>query len=203
MKNLSWVFNGILAVAVVILFVLHFSGDNDNNDEHSPEASELTADKPAGEIKIAYVFIDSVLANYALAQELTEELLKKKSNLENELTTKGQKLEKKIAEFQNQVQKRLITSWDAQEKEKQLTEEQQVYLNLQNDMQNRLMRDEQDMNIKVYDTVIDYINRYNETKGYKLIISQTSGGVLLYAEDYMNITKEVLEELNAEHLAAK
>jgi len=203
MKNLSWVFNGILAVAVVILFVLHFSGDNDNNDEHSSEASELTADKPAGEIKIAYVFIDSVLANYALAQELTEELLKKKSNLENELTTKGQKLEKKIAEFQNQVQKRLITSWDAQEKEKQLTEEQQVYLNLQNDMQNRLMRDEQDMNIKVYDTVIDYINRYNETKGYKLIISQTSGGVLLYAEDYMNITKEVLEELNAEHLAAK
>lgn len=203
MKNLSLVFNGVLALAVVILFVLYFSGDKDETGEHSTNASELAVDQPASEFKVAYVLIDSLLANYALAQELTEELLKKKANLENELAGKGQKLEKKIAEFQNQVQKRLITSWDAQTKEKQLTEEQQVFLNLQNDMQNRLMREEQDMNQLVYETVIDYIDRYNESNGFNMIISQTSGGVLLYAETYMNITKQVLEELNAEHLAAK
>ncbi|MCK5821184.1 MAG: OmpH family outer membrane protein [Bacteroidales bacterium] len=203
MKNLSWVFNGVLALAVVVLFVLYFSGDKDEAGKHSSNASELAVDQPAGEFNIAYVLIDSLLANYTLAQELTEELLKKKANLENELASKGQKLEKKIAEFQNQVQKRLITSWDAQAKEKQLTEEQQVFLNLQNDMQNRLMRDEQEMNQLVYETVIDYIDRYNEDNGFNMIISQTSGGVLLYAETYMNITKQVLEELNAEHLAAK
>jgi len=203
MKNLSLAFNGVLALAVIILFVLYFGGDKDESGEHNNNVSELAVGQPAGEFKVAYVLIDSLLANYALSQELTEELLKKKSNLESELSGKGKKLEKKIAEFQNQVQKRLITSWDAKTKEKQLTEEQQVFLNLQNDMQNRLMQDEQEMNKLVYDTVIDFIDRYNEDNGYNIIISQTSGGVLLYAETYMNITKQVLEGLNAEHLAAK
>lgn len=203
MKNLSLVFNGILAVAVVILFVLHFSGEKGGNGEHKNKTTKETATQSEGEFKVAYVLIDSLLANYTLAQELTEELLKNKSALESELSTKGQKLEKKIAEFQNQVQKRLITSWDAQEKEKQLTEEQQVFINLQNDMQNRLMQNEQEMNVRVYETVIDYVDRFNAEKGYKLILSQTSGGVLLYADDYMNVTKEVLEGLNAEHVATK
>jgi outer membrane protein len=101
------------------------------------------------------------------------------------------------------VQKGLITSWDAQEKEKQLTEEQQVFLNLQNDMQNRLMMDEQEKNVQVYEAVIDFVDRYNEDKGYNLIISQTSGGVLLYAEKYMNITSAILDGLNAEYDASK
>lgn len=203
MKNLSLVFNGILAVAVVILFVLHFSGEKGGKGEHKNKTTKETTTQSEGEFKVAYVLIDSLLANYTLAQELTEELLKNKSALESELSTKGQKLEKKIAEFQNQVQKRLITSWDAQEKEKQLTEEQQVFINLQNDMQNRLMQNEQEMNVRVYETVIDYVDRFNADKGYKLILSQTSGGVLLYADDYMNVTKEVLEGLNAEHVATK
>ncbi len=203
MKNLSLVFNGVLTVAVIVLFVLHFSGDKDEATEHDNDSSELAVVQPAGEFKVAYVLIDSLLANYSLAQELTVELLRNKSNLENELSTKGQTLEKKIAEFQNQVQKRLITTLDAQQKEKQLTEEQQVFINLQNDMQNRLMQEEQVMNQLVYETVIDFVDRYNENKEFKVIISQTSGGVLLYAETYMNITNEVLEGLNTEHLASK
>lgn len=203
MKNLSLVFNGILALAIVALFVLHFSGNNDEAKEHESSSSEQAVVQQVGDFKVGYVLIDSLLANYTLAQELTEELMKKKSNLENELAQKGQKLEKKIADFQNEVQKRLITSWDAQEKEKQLTEEQQVFLNLQNDMQNRLMAEEQDMNRLVYETVIDFIDRYNEKKEFQIIISQTSGGVLLYAEKYMNVTKEVLEGLNSEHMDKK
>ena len=203
MKNLSLVFNGVLALAIVALFVLYFTGGQDSDSEHESNMSDPSVEQSAEEFKVAYVLIDSLLANYVLAQELTEELIRSKSSLESELATKGQSLEKKITEFQNQVEKRLITSWDAKEKEKQLTEEQQVFLNLQNDMQNRLMREEQEMNVRVYETVIDFVDRYNQDKGFKLIISQTSGGVLLYAEEYMNVTNQVLQGLNAEYVATK
>ena len=202
MKNISLVVNGVLAVAIVILFVLHFSDSKpvkQSNDSAADNVSAVTSP----DLKVAYVFIDSLLANYQLAQELTDQLLKSKDSLEKELTSKGKKLEKKIADFQYKVQKRLITSWDAKEQEAKLTEEQQVFLNLQNDMQNRLARDEQDINQKVYNTIIDFVNQYNETHGYNIILSQTSGGVLLYAEDYMNITKEVLDGLNAAHADSK
>ncbi len=189
-------------MAIVILFVLHFSDSkpveqNDNSTEDTGSAIS------SGNLKVAYVFIDSLLANYKLAQELTDQLLKSKDSLEKELTSKGKKLEKKIADFQYKVQKRLITSWDAKEQEAKLTEEQQVFLNLQNDMQGRLVRDEQDMNQKVYNTIIDFVNQYNESHGYNIILSQTSGGVLLYADDYMNITKEILDGLNAAHAESK
>jgi len=203
MKNGSLVINGILAIAVVILFVLHFS-DNDEVDEHQEvRSSEMVIQPNEGGLDVAYVLIDSLLAYYKMAQDLSEDLLNSKQSLENELTTKGQSLEKKIADFQYQVQKGLITSWDAQEQEKKLTEEQQVFVNLQNDMQGRLMQDEQEKNVQVYEAVIDYVDRYNADKGHNLIISQTSGGVLLYGEKYMNITKTILDGLNEEYDASK
>ncbi len=202
MKNISWIVNGVLVVAVAVLFVLHFSdGDKDAGNHEEDQAQVL--DQGSGELKVAYVFIDSLLANYKLAQELTEKLISNKEGLESELASKGEKLEKKIADFQYKVQKGLITSWDARETEKELNEEQQVFINLQNDMQGRLLRDEQDMNQQVYDAVMDYVAKYNKDYQYNLIISQSAGGVLLYAEGYMNITKEILAGLNAEHMAAK
>lgn len=204
MKNVAWVINGVFAIAIVVLFVLVLSDKPIQNDQdQQTDQSDPVISQQSGDLKVGYVLIDSLLAYYKMAQDLSEELLKSQQGLESELTNKGQKLEKKIADYQYQVQRGLITSWDAKEKEKQLTEEQQVFVNLQNDMQNKLLREEQEKNAQVYETVIDFIDRYNEDKGYNLIISQNAGGVLLYAEKYMNLTKEVLEGLNAEYDAAK
>ncbi|MCD6346717.1 MAG: OmpH family outer membrane protein [Bacteroidales bacterium] len=203
MKNVSWVVNGVLTIAVIVLFVLHFSDSDQERDDEGSIAEHETVVNQKADLKVAYVFIDSLLANYQLAQELTDQLLKSKDGLEKELASKGKKLEKKISDYQYKVQKGLITSWDAKAQEAKLTEEQQVYLNLQKDMQNRLMTDEQNMNQKVYTTIIDFVNQYNDAKGYNIILSQTTGGVLLYAEDYMNITKDILDGLNAAHAESK
>lgn len=197
MKNISLVLNGILAVAVAVLFILHFNQKNGEKDANAEGNKQNMEEAPAGEFKIAYVHIDSLLTHYNMAQDMSEQLMKKKENLENELTTKGQTLEKDIADFQYKVQKGLITSWDATEQEKKLTEQQQVFVNLQNDMQNRLLQEEQDANLKVHNSVLEAVEDYNKTKGYKVIFSHTFGGVLLYAEDYMNVTKDILEKLNS------
>lgn len=204
MKNVAWVINGILALAVVVLFVLVLGGKTGENEGKGHDnQSESEFNQNDGDVKVGYVLIDSLLAYYKMAQDLSAELLQSQQGLESELTTKGQKLEKKIADYQYQVQRGLITSRDAQATEKQLAEEQQVFVNLQNDMQNRLMREEQEKNTQVYETVIDFVERYNKDKGFNLIISQTTGGVLLYAEKYMNVTAEVLAGLNAEYDASK
>ena len=203
MKNVSVVINGVLFVAVVVLFVLFFnSKDNKSNDNNQGQAA-TEARAVEGEMKIAYVNVDSVLTHYKMAQDMSAELIKRKDNLENELTNKGQKLEKRIADYQYKVSKGLITSWDAAEEEKKLSEEQQVFLNLQNDMQNRLLTDEQKANQTVHNTIMEAVKDYNLDKGYKLIFSHAYGGVLLYAEDYMNITSEILTKLNAEYENSK
>ena len=203
MKNISLALNGVLAVAVIILFILHFNQKNTNPESADQDNSINESTSSQGEMKIAYVYIDSLLAHYKMAQDMSADLLKKKENLENELTQKGQTLEKDIADFQYKVNKGLITSWDANEQEKRLTEQQQVFVNLQNDMQNRLLTEEQDANLKVHNTVLETVEEYNKAKGYKLIFSHTFGGILLHAEDYMNITGEILELLNDAYEASK
>ena len=43
------------------------------------------------------------------------------------------------------------------------------------------------------------LKEYNKTKGFTLIISNTGMDNLLYADDAMNITQEVLDGLNARY----
>ena len=47
---------------------------------------------------------------------------------------------------------------------------------------------------KISETVNDFITEYNKSHGYNLIISKAS---LLFADEALNITAEVLEGLNA------
>ncbi len=203
MKNISFAINGVLLVAVALLFILHFNQQKKIPATISDGKVEQERVSTDGELNVAYVYIDSLLTHYKMAQDMSENLLKKKDNLESELTTKGQKLEKDIADFQYKVQKGLITSWDATEQEKRLTEQQQVFVNLQSDMQNRLLAEEQDANLKVHNSVIQAVEDYNKTKAYKLIFSHAFGGVLLHAEDYMNITAAILEKLNTDYEDSK
>lgn len=203
MKIISLILNSVLIIAVAVLFFLHFNKGENVQTEGEFERIGQEGANPAQEMNVAYVNIDSLLTHFKMAQDMSAQLLKRKDNLESELTTKGQNLEKQIADYQYKLQKKLITSWDAQEQEKRLTEEQQVFLNLQNDMQNRLMAEEQQANEKVHSAVIKAVEEYNQSKGYKLIFSHTYGGVLLFAEKYMNITEPVLKKLNADYESSK
>ncbi len=194
-ENSNRIFSGILALAVVVLFVLHFTGkEKEEVEEQQPVAGVLTGN--TSEVKIAYVFVDSVLANYEFYKVVTDKLMSKKSGLEKELVGKGESFQKEVNEFQYKVEKKLITSWDAEARQKQLTEQQQVLVNLQNDMQSRLAQDEQMVTVQLHDSVLSAVNDVNRKLGYNLVLSNTFGGGLLYADDYMNITRQVLDRLN-------
>jgi outer membrane protein len=186
---------GALAVAVVVLFILHFTDSGSGSSKDQKNVESAVVQKP-GELKVAYVFVDSVLANYEYYKVLTDKLLANKSGLEKELGSKGEAFQKEVNEFQYKVEKKLITSWDAESRQKQLTEKQQVLVNLQNDMQQRLLQDEQAVNIQLHDSVMSAVTDVNRILGYNVILSNTFGGGLLYAEDYMNITSKILDRLN-------
>ncbi|MCD6331843.1 MAG: OmpH family outer membrane protein [Bacteroidales bacterium] len=203
MKKLSWGFNVVLAIAVVILFIFHFSQQHRIKELSSSALPQERADSVKPSFRAAYVFVDSLLAHYGLYQELTDGLVKKKANLEKELAKKGKNLDKEISDYQYKVQKHLITSWDAADQEKKLQEKQQVLVNLQNDMQSRLMDEQQKVNLQIHDSVVNAVNRFNQTHGYHVIFSHTFGGGLLFAEDDMNITREVLDMLNESYQQGK
>lgn len=194
-ENSNRIISGVLVIAVIVLFVLHFAGKEKKVVENQTAQQGILVGN-TGQMKVAYVFVDSVLANYEYYKVLTDGLLAKKSSLEKELTGKGDSFKKEVADFQYKVDKKLITSWDAEARQKQLSEQQQVLVNLQTDMQDKLAQQEQTVTVQLHDSVISVVNQLNRRLGYNLVLSNTFGGGLLYADSYMNITKQVLDRLN-------
>lgn len=186
---------GVLAAAVLALFILHFTDRNDNSSEDQDIKQSNINEKP-GAAKVAFVLVDSVLANYEYYKVLTDKLLARKSGLEKELAGKGDAFQKEVSDFQYKVDKRLITSWDAEAVQKQLTEKQQVLVNLQNEMQNRLLGDEQAVNRQLNDSMLVAVSDVNRKLGFNVVLSHTFGGGLLYGDGNLNITKQVLDRLN-------
>jgi len=194
-ENSSRIVSVVLSVAVIVLFVLHFSGNNKKVAENQSDPTNAVIGQK-GNIKVAYVFVDSVLANYELYKKLADQLVTKKNSLEKELTGKGASFQKEVNDFQYKVSKKLITSWDAETRQKQLSEKQQSLVTLQNEMQDKLAAEEQALTVQLHDSVLNAVHELNKKLGYNLVLSNTFGGGLLYADQTMNITQQVLNRLN-------
>ncbi len=95
MKNLTTALIAILFLAVLGLYILHFTG----HKKSAPEVSVSSA--PVG--SIAFVNIDSVIFKFNMFQDKRNDLSSKQKNAEAELNSKGSLYEKGIKDYQEKV----------------------------------------------------------------------------------------------------
>ena len=98
MKNASLVLNAVLAVAVAVLYYLHFS------DKKTTEPVSASTTKSAPVRKTVYVNVDSLLTNYEYFKDTRKVLESKRFQLDNELNNKGRSLQNEVAFFQQRAQ---------------------------------------------------------------------------------------------------
>lgn len=152
-------------------------------------------------LSVAYVNIDSLIDKYDLYNDLSTQLMKKRSDLEAELNSKGKSLERKAMELQQNYEKKLVTPTRAQELSQNLGVEQQRLQQWQQQKSMELADDEQKLNRMVYDSIKACVNEYNKDGKYKMVISNSFGGVLIYGDESLDITAPVLEMLNKRYNA--
>lgn len=202
MKNINYILNGVLAVAVIVLFVLHFS-----TNKKSAETQSFVKVGDSGKytkLPIAYVNVDSLLINYSFAKDLNEALLRKQENSRASLTEKGRILQSEMAEFQRKVENNAFLSRERAEGEQQrLMKKQQELQQLDQRLSTALMAEQQKMNEQLRDSVNIFLKEYNKEKGYHLILSNTAFDNVLYAQDAYDITKDVIERLNKRYQSKK
>ncbi len=197
MKNISIILNVVLIIAVTLLYIDRFSGNSDKTNE----PTELSTENTNGNLEIVYVNIDSLLNGYDYYNDLKTELMKEQKRLEANLNSKGKSLERKAMEFQQKVEKRLVTNNQAQEMQNQLMREQQNLMQLKDQLSMQLQVKEQDMNKSIFEKVNEQLKEYNKKGNHKLILSNTYGGNILLADDNMNITKIIMAQLNESYQA--
>ena len=152
-------------------------------------------------IKIAFVNVDSLLANYALYQDLAEEITRKEENYRLLLSEEGKKLQKEIDDFQKKLENGVYSSRERAESEQNRLAKKQQALQEKSVKYSQELDNESAVNSqKISETIDAFIKEYNKTHGYDLIISK---GSLLFAQEAMNITADILKGLNAEYISPK
>ncbi|MFI5219308.1 MAG: OmpH family outer membrane protein [Bacteroidia bacterium] len=187
MKNISLVLNAILIVAVAFLYYKVYL--------HKSETEQVTPDMLVlPEATIVYLNSDSLLDNYPYFIRLKNSLENKQDSIEIILKGRGRTLENEIKQYQE-------TGAGMTEQQRQTTEEslgrkQQEFMKYKEDMTDELAQEEGKLNDSLHHHLTDVLKKFNRNKNYQFILGFQKGGGILLANDSLNITSLVLEELN-------
>jgi outer membrane protein len=197
MKKLPIILYSVLVLAVLGLYILHFSGSKSSKSASSGTVSAM----PAG--GIAYVNIDSVIFKFDMFFDRREELLTKSKSAEAELNSKGTQFQKDGKDYQDKVTKGLITRATAAQIEQSLTQQQQDLITLRDKLQSNLMEEEQVMNRQILEYITKFLEENRSEYNYQFILGKSFGSVVLYSESSLDISQKVIDALNKKYKAEK
>jgi len=189
-KNLSLILNGILIIAVGFLYFDEFN-DSDEDENEAGEKRELSTEN----LTIAYINSDTLLTNYNYYGEVSKNLDEKRVKLQQEYTRRAEGLQKQIEDYQRTVTN--LTIAQARAVEEDLGRKRQNLLQYQETISQELMREEATITQELYEKVASYLKEYGDENNLQVVLTYSAGSGLLYANDALNITDQVISGLNA------
>jgi outer membrane protein len=203
MKNVSFIINGILAIAVAILFYqvnsLKNVGDvSPQNETENKNPIIVTSASNLADAKIAYINTDSINEHYAYIADFTKVLKSKKSVIESQMQTLTTRFQKDYESFQQSAQAGIASEADLMKQKSNLERQQQDIANKELQMQN-LGIELEEKNIELNKNVKDFLAKYNNGKfDYVLSYSDMMPTILL-VNPKLDITNDILKGINQEY----
>lgn len=191
----------ILAVAVAaVVCSCNATGNTAATQTSNPAQTGAVA--PQG--SIVYIQLDSLINQYDMFNDLRSELESKAQAIQDDLTKKGRSFESAAKDFETKIAKGLLTRSQAEEQQQRLVERQQNLQNLSQQKQLEMAEEEAVMMRKVMDAVQTFIDKYNQEKGYALILTTSAASTtVITGNPSLNITQDVLNGLNEEYIKSK
>jgi outer membrane protein len=188
MKSINWVVNGVLALAIVALYVLHFSG----NTATSNQATVQTA----GGTKVAYFEIDSIQNNYVFFKDVKDALqlrdmenAKQLTALKNAFTTKYQELQKNG---------KYLSQGEVVARQQELQQLEKNYASTEQQLSQALQEESYRKLQEVKKKIEAFILKYNKDKQFAYVFS-SNADLMYYKDTTYDITSDIVKGLNAEY----
>lgn len=198
MKNLSLILNAILAVAVVILFVLHFTSNGSTSPQNTDTSNKvIPKERKEGEPVPPIVFMrsDSVMKYYKFAERVKKDLETKGQSIQADLQSRGTILQQDAVNFEQNYQKMSIQ--DAQARQADLQRRGQEYAQYEQSLAVNFQQEQAEELKKINDRVEDYVNRYREANGHDFILSYMP--TVWGADAALDVTQDIIDGLNKEY----
>ncbi len=187
MKNINSIVNVVLAVAVAILFYLHFAS---NKKPIVANAAKANGNKSC---MIAYFEMDSIQNHFEYYKQIIDELTKKEQEAKNILAAKKNDNIAKLKEYQGRgnamsQEQMAAASQDMQRRESDYQFQEQSEAS-------KLSGETRDKLLDVKKKIEDFLKDYNKDKTYSFIISN-SADLIYYKDSAFNITNDIVKGLN-------
>lgn len=167
----------------------------DKSNPQMDQKAGTTQKAAVGEMKIAYVEVDSIMSQYKFCKEYSLILQKKGQNIQNTLANKQQALQNAAANFQQKVQQNAYTREQAEAIQAGLQKQSNDLQALNQRLSTEFQNETDQFNIALRDSIQHYLAIYNKDKKYSIIFSK-QGDNLLYADKAYDITNEIVAGLN-------
>jgi outer membrane protein len=196
--KLSFYFSILSLLGVIVLFVLYFfvnKGEEGINDEVSKIQKKT--------VSIGFVNSDSIMENYSLVKTMKDSLEAKQTAAEASYTAQQTAFEASVTDYQTKMQANSLSIEEAAKTEKLLTAQQEYLYKLNEELSTELADEEVKLNSMLQDSIMNFLHRYNKKYKFDYILGFAKGGGILYANDSLNITEDVLDGLNKEYTPEK
>ena len=191
MNKIQIVINVVLVAAVAALFVIVLAGKK-------PASAEVAASTPTEVMPVAYLNVDSLLANYTFAQEASEKLMTKQEDARVKMNTKLRTFQNEVADFQRKLENNGFLSRErAEQAQQKLAKKEQELQELEAKLTQDIMLENQKLNVQLADSLTNYLKEFNADGRYHVILSNTAKDNVLMAAERYDITDEVVAGLNA------
>ncbi len=186
MKNFSNILNIVLLAAVAFLYYLHFKG--------KPESVQTIPVAAMKNMNMVYVNYDSLLSEYDYFKNKKTEFEGRQEKMKESLKEESTKLQNEAAEYQKKAA--TMTDQQRQQVEEQLGMKQQQLMQRKDELVGKLDDEQSKTNEELYTKLTAFMKEFNKKKNYSFILGHQKGGGILFANDSLDITKEVVEGLN-------
>jgi outer membrane protein len=202
-KKQIFTFNNILSVVLliglIVLYILFFTSQR----PEEPKASVALQKSGNKSLSIVFVNIDSLNIKYDFVKVLRNDLEGTGKRLQTEVLAEQGNFEKEAADFQKQVAANTISEEKAKMVYETLMQKQQAIIEKKDRFTQQVANMELNMNLRLLDTITNFLKRYNEIYKFDYILTYKTAGDILIANDTLDITNDVLRSLNEEYSKRK
>jgi outer membrane protein len=193
------IIEAILLVGLTVLFILFFTYRK-TSVHNAPIALQKTSGKS---VKVVFINIDTLNNQYLFVKKLKIDLEATGKRLESEIMSEQAAFEKEATTFQKQAAANEIPEDKAKVMYDALMQKQQALADKKERYTQQVAEKEQAMHVTLLDTVTNFLKRYNRNYNFDYILGYANAGQILLASETLDITEDVVSELNKEYKGKK
>ncbi len=204
MQKISIALNAVLLIAVGVLFYMVFSMKKQLSGAYGNDSlSVASVPLPKAEGKTMYINIDSLEARYDYFIKIKTQL--EKMGKANEAEVKGlyDNFQKTYQKYQQQMEAQSMTQEQYQEAQANLAQMEKSIREKEERISENYAKEAERLNNQFLKNIEEYLKKKSKEHNYSYVLAYAKGANLLYVNDSLDITKQVVTGLNSEYKATQ